>query len=106
MVLSPSDELNIHIAVGDGTQGQDCLVHDDGLGTKEAMKSNEQLEDLEKRNDDFGEGDDSYEKNLHQLKVLTSSIHESIGRASKNVAWLKARKAMKQAEIAAARLSR
>lgn len=108
MVLSPSDELNIHIAVGDGgTQGQDCLVHDDGgLGTKETMKSNEQLEDLEKRNDDFGEGDDSYEKNLHQLKVLTSSIQESIGRASKNVAWLKARKAMKQREIAADRLGR
>ncbi|CAA7044397.1 unnamed protein product [Microthlaspi erraticum] len=53
MVMSPSDESNIHITAGDGTQGQDCLLHE------ETLKSNEQLENLEKRNNDVDEGDNA-----------------------------------------------
>ncbi|ESQ30382.1 hypothetical protein EUTSA_v10012003mg, partial [Eutrema salsugineum] len=99
------DESNIHIAVGDGTQGYDCLLT--ALGSEETLKSNEQLENLEKRNGGVGEGDvgnDSFEKSLHSLKVLASSMEERITKAQRNVAWLKERRAMKQRKIASARL--
>ncbi|CAL9218440.1 unnamed protein product [Arabidopsis halleri] len=95
-VLSPSDESNIHFSVGEGSKGHDCLLHDNGLGSAETMKSNEQLENLEKRNNDFGEGDacnDSYGKRFQELKVQALSIKERIIKAQKTVAWLKERTA-------------
>ncbi|CAN7097609.1 unnamed protein product, partial [Brassica rapa subsp. narinosa] len=108
------DELDVHEsnvensgkAVGEETQGDDCLFHDTVLGSEEHMKSTEQLE---KRNEDVGGGNDSYEKSLHNVKKLASSIEklalsidERIARAERNVAWLKERKAAKQKKIAAA----
>lgn len=53
------------------------------------MESNEQLEDLEKRNNGFGEGDagnDSYETRFHELKVMASSIEERIIKTQQKVA--------------------
>nr|VDC64947.1 unnamed protein product [Brassica rapa] len=102
-VLGESNRGN---AVGDETQGHDCLFHDTVLGSKEYMKSTEQLE---KRNEDVGGGNDSYEKSLHNVKKLASSIEklalsidERIARAERSVAWLKERKATKQKKIAGA----
>ncbi|RID56860.1 hypothetical protein BRARA_F00281 [Brassica rapa] len=92
-------ESNSGNAVGDETQGHDCLFHDTVLGSEEHMKSTEQLE---KRNEDVGGGNDSYEKSLHNVKKLALSIDERIARAERNVAWLKERKAAKQKKIAAA----
>ncbi|KAL9309263.1 hypothetical protein AtEden1_Chr1g0049221 [Arabidopsis thaliana] len=106
VVLSPTDESNIQIAVGEGSQGQDCGLQDNGLGSDETSKSNEQLEDLEKRKNDFGEGDaanDSYEKRLEELKVLALSLKEHITMAQRNLASLKERSAMRQRKIEAAR---
>lgn len=78
------------------------------LGSEEPLKSSEKLE---KRNEDVGGGNDSYEKSLHNVKKLASSIEglalsidEGIAKAERNVAWLKAMRAAKQKKIAAARL--
>ncbi|XP_010461930.1 PREDICTED: uncharacterized protein LOC104742607 [Camelina sativa] len=94
MVLSPPDESNIHIAVGDGSQGQDCLFHDNALRSEET-----------KRNDGFGEGNDSYEKRFHKLKELASSIEDRIIKAQKNMASLIEWRALKRRKIAAAYLN-
>ncbi|AEE32255.1 hypothetical protein AtNW77_Chr1g0046971 [Arabidopsis thaliana] len=83
-VLKSSDESNIHIAVGDGNEGQDCcLLHDDSIRSEETMKSNEQYS--EKGNNDFGEGDvdnnDKTDKRFQELNVLALSIEERILKA-------------------------
>ncbi|XP_010479545.1 PREDICTED: uncharacterized protein LOC104758383 [Camelina sativa] len=98
MVPCPSDKSNTHITVGGRSQGQNCLLHDDGFGSEETKKSNEQFEDLEKRNHDSGEGDvdnDTTEKRFQELKVLASTIEERILKAERTVAWLKERKTRK-----------
>jgi len=100
------EESNIHItvAVGEGNQGQGCLLHDNVLESDETLKSNEVNE---KRNKDFGEGDDcndSYGKKFQELKVEALSIKERILKAQETVTWLKKRRATKQREIAVARL--
>lgn len=92
MVLSPSDESNIHISVGDGTKGKECLLHDDGIGSEENMKSN------------YAGDDDSNEKSFQELKVLALSTEERIFKAERKVARLKERRAIKHRKIAAARL--
>ncbi|KAG7600129.1 Aminotransferase-like plant mobile domain [Arabidopsis suecica] len=106
-VLKPSDESNIHIAVGHGNERQDCLLHDDGIGSEEeTMKFSEQLKVFEKRNNDLGEGDnDTTEKRFQKLKVLVLSIEERINKAERTAAWLNERRAIKQRKIAAAGLS-
>ncbi|XP_023645184.1 uncharacterized protein LOC17899153 [Capsella rubella] len=102
MVLSPSDKSDTHITVGERSQGQNCLLHDDGFGSEETKKSSEQLEDLEKRNHDFGDGDvdnDTTEKRFRELKVLALTIEERILQAERTVAWLNKRRAIKQRKI-------
>ncbi|ANM58784.1 aminotransferase-like, mobile domain protein [Arabidopsis thaliana] len=97
MVLSSSDKSNIHITAGGRSQGQNYLLHDDGFGSEETKKSSEQLEDLEKRNHDFGDGEvdnDTTEKRFQELKVLESSIEERILKAERTVAWLKEKRAI------------
>ncbi|CAL9218442.1 unnamed protein product [Arabidopsis halleri] len=95
-VLKPSD----------GDQGQACLRHDDGIGSEETMKSNEQLKGFEKRNNDLGEGDnDTTEKRFQKLQVLALSLEERIIKAERTVEWLNERRAMKQGKIAAPPLS-
>ncbi|KAJ4917713.1 Plant mobile domain protein family [Raphanus sativus] len=89
-------ESNSGSAVGDETQGHDCLFHDTVLGSEETMKSSDELENVG--------GSDSYEKRIHNVKVLALSIEERIIKAQRNVAWLKARKATKHRGAAAARL--
>ncbi|CAN7083327.1 unnamed protein product [Brassica oleracea var. botrytis] len=92
--------------LGDEAQGDDCLFDDTVLGSEEPMKSSEQLE---KRKEDVGDGNDLYEKSLHNVKELASlieklalSIDERIAKAERNVAWLKAMRAAKQRKAAAA----
>jgi len=80
------------------------LLHDNVLESDETLKSNEVNE---KRNKDFGEGDDcndSYGKKFQELKVEALSIKERILKAQETVTWLKKRRATKQREIAVARL--
>ncbi|KAL1220889.1 putative serinePthreonine-protein phosphatase 7 long form [Cardamine amara subsp. amara] len=104
---SPFDESNIHIPVEDGSQGKDCLVHDNVLGSEETMKPNEQLENLEKRKVGVGEEDvsnASRERRFQDLKVLALSIEERIDQVERNVAWLKERRGTKQRKIAATSL--
>lgn len=105
--LAPGgSESNSGKAVVDETQGHDCLFDDTVLGSEEPMKSSEQLE---KRQEDVGGGNDSYEKSLHNVKELASSIEklglsieEGIAKAERNVAWLKVMRTAKQKKIAAA----
>ncbi|KAL1220892.1 Protein MAIN-LIKE 1 [Cardamine amara subsp. amara] len=95
MVQSPSNDHN------------DCLLHDDGLGSEETMESSEESEEVDKGNDDFGEDDvdiETTEKRFQELKLLASSIEGRINQTEINVAWLKERRAIKQRKITAARL--
>ncbi|XP_020867948.1 uncharacterized protein LOC110224840 [Arabidopsis lyrata subsp. lyrata] len=95
-------DLNIHIAVADETHGQGRLLLDNGLGSKETMKSSE---DLEKGNDSSGEGNagkDSYEERFQKLKVLVSSLEERMNKTQKTVAWLIEQKTVKERRLAAA----
>ncbi|WZZ64244.1 hypothetical protein YC2023_075614 [Brassica napus] len=92
--------------LGDEAQGDDCLFDDTVLGSEEPMKSSERLE---KRKEDVGDGNDLYEKSLHNVKELASSIEklalsidERIAKAERNVAWLKAMRDAKQRKTAAA----
>nr|VDD60272.1 unnamed protein product [Brassica oleracea] len=96
-------ESNKGKAVGDETQGHDCFFHDTVLGSEETMKSSEKLE---KRKEDVGGGNDSYEKTAPSIEKLALSIDERIAKAERNVAWLKARKAAKLKKIAAATAAR
>ncbi|KAG7600127.1 Aminotransferase-like plant mobile domain, partial [Arabidopsis suecica] len=80
----------------------DRLLLDNGLGSKETMKSSE---DLEKRNDSSGEGNagkDSYEERFQKLKVLVSSLEERMNKTQKTVAWLIEQKTVKERRVAAA----
>ncbi|KAG7594749.1 Aminotransferase-like plant mobile domain [Arabidopsis thaliana x Arabidopsis arenosa] len=100
-IAEPLD-LNIHIAVADEIHGQDRLLLHNGLGSKETMKSSE---DLEKRNDGSGEGNagkDSYEERFQKLKVLVSSLEERMNKTQKTVAWLIEQKTVKERRLAAA----
>ncbi|CDY25191.1 BnaC06g04160D [Brassica napus] len=81
-------ESNKGKAVGDGTQGDDCLFHDTVLGSEEHMKSTKSLHNVKKL--------------ASSIEKLALSIDERIARAERNVAWLKERKATKQKKIAAA----
>ncbi|KAF3515603.1 hypothetical protein DY000_02059186 [Brassica cretica] len=73
-------ESNKGKAVGDETQGHDCLFHHTVLGSEETMKS----------------------RAAPSIEKLALSIDERIAKAERNVAWLKARKAAKLKKIAAA----
>ncbi|CAH8352594.1 unnamed protein product [Eruca vesicaria subsp. sativa] len=107
MGLSSSDKSNTHLNVGDQTLGQDYLSQDNGLGSEEeTMRPKEQLEDLEKSNGGGGIGNDSVKQSLLNIEEMAKDIEERIMKAQKNVAWLKARKAMKQRNITSARLGR
>ncbi|KAL1207089.1 Protein MAINTENANCE OF MERISTEMS [Cardamine amara subsp. amara] len=82
---------------GSSSDHSDCLLHDDGLGSEETMKSSEVSEDLELRNEDFGEDEvdiDITENRFQELKLLASSIEERINQAERNVAWLIERRAI------------
>lgn len=101
MGLSSSDKQSkSHVNVGDQTQRQDYLPHDHGLGSEETTKSKEQLEDLGKRNNEGGIGDESVKQSLEEM---AKDIEECLMKAQKRVAWLKARKAMKQRNVTSAR---
>ncbi|KAG2304953.1 hypothetical protein Bca52824_033604 [Brassica carinata] len=106
MGLSSSDKSNTHVNVGDQNHGQDCLPQDNGLGSEETMKSSEQLEDLGKSNDEGGIGNDSVKQSLLNIEEMAKDIEERIMKAQKRVAWLKARKAMRQRNVTSARLGR
>ncbi|XP_010479429.1 PREDICTED: uncharacterized protein LOC104758290 [Camelina sativa] len=72
-VIIPSEESNTHIAVREGSQGQDCLFNVDSAFIR---------------------------KSVQELMVLSLSIEERIIKAQQNVAWLKERRAEKQRNIA------
>ncbi|KAG5392112.1 hypothetical protein IGI04_022075 [Brassica rapa subsp. trilocularis] len=82
-------ESNSGNAVGDETQGHDCLFHDTVLGSKEYMKM-------------LVVGLHNVKKLASSIEKLALSIDEGIARAERSVAWLKERKATKQKKIAGA----
>ncbi|EOA37306.1 hypothetical protein CARUB_v10010969mg [Capsella rubella] len=75
--LSPcGDQSNVHIGVGEGSHGQDCLLHENALGS-------------EKRNNgfDFEADKNSAKKRIQELTMLLLSIEERILKAQEDVAF-------------------
>ncbi|EOA39656.1 hypothetical protein CARUB_v10008295mg [Capsella rubella] len=89
--LSPcGDQSNVHIGVGEGSHGQDCLLHENALGS-------------EKRNNgfDFEADKNSAKKRIQELTMLLLSIEERILKAQEDVALIIERRDAELRRIAA-----
>ncbi|XP_019091146.1 PREDICTED: uncharacterized protein LOC104744028 [Camelina sativa] len=83
--------------IDDGSNKPECLLKEDGII---AGRSDEKLCSNEAKK----EVDDSYEKRFEELKVMSSTLEETINKVLKKVTLMKERKVEKLRKIAAARL--
>ncbi|XP_010500655.1 PREDICTED: uncharacterized protein LOC104778000 [Camelina sativa] len=82
--------------IDDGSKKPECLLKEDGII---AGRSDEKL----CSNEAEKEVDDSCEKRFEELKVMSSTLEETINKVSKKVTLMKERKVEKLRKIAAAR---
>ncbi|CAH8357626.1 unnamed protein product [Eruca vesicaria subsp. sativa] len=97
MGLSSSDKSSTHVNVGDQT-------HENGQGSEDTVKSQEELEDIGTRDDEGGVGNDSIKQSFLSIEEMAKDIEERIMKTQKRVRWLKAMKVMKQRKVTSARL--
>ncbi|XP_010519272.1 PREDICTED: uncharacterized protein LOC104798775 [Tarenaya hassleriana] len=99
MSENPSDESNMQGNVENGTQETDqCLLHGDGLETRETLKSNEKFNDGVEREDNSGDGrvvskqvntDQRFEQKKHSVAIPGLELEMRVLELKKILAEIK-----------------